>query len=86
MEEMMNFVKDEKGNKRYGMGMIYFDLGGIVAYGHGGGGVGAGCGLLYFPVQKIYAFFSTNLAVFPDGKLPDKAGAMRDEILQALLQ
>jgi D-alanyl-D-alanine carboxypeptidase len=86
MEEMMNFVKDEKGNKRYGMGMIYFDLGGIIAYGHGGGGVGAGCGLLYFPEQKIYTFFATNLAVFPDGKLPDKAGAMRDAILMALLQ
>jgi D-alanyl-D-alanine carboxypeptidase len=86
MEEMMNFVKDEKGNKRYGMGMIYFDFGGIIAYGHGGGGVGAGCGLLYFPEQKIYTFFSTNLGVFPEGKLPDKAGAMRDEILKALVE
>lgn len=86
MQEMMNFVTDEKGNKRYGMGMIYFDLGGIIAYGHGGGGVGAGCGLLYFPEQKIYTFFATNLAVFPDGKLPDQAGVMRDEILKTILQ
>jgi D-alanyl-D-alanine carboxypeptidase len=85
MKEMMNFVKDEKGNNRYGMGMIYFDLGGMPAYGHGGG-IGAGCGLIYIPSRKVYAFFSTNLGVFSDGKLPDKAGEMREGILKVLLQ
>jgi D-alanyl-D-alanine carboxypeptidase len=86
MKEMMDFVKDEKGNKRYGMGMIYFDLGGLPAYGHGGGGIGAGCGLLYIPSHKTYTFFATNTGVFSDGKLGDKAGEMRNAILQALLQ
>jgi len=86
MKEVMNFVKDEKGNNRYGMGMIYFDLEGLPAYGHGGGGVGAGCGLLYIPNFKTYVFFSTNLGVFGEGKLPDKAGEMRDEILKTLTQ
>ncbi|MEJ0101369.1 MAG: hypothetical protein WDO19_01930 [Bacteroidota bacterium] len=37
LKEMLDFVKDKKGHNRYGMGMIYFDLGGIPAYGHGGG-------------------------------------------------
>ena len=86
MKEMFDFVKDEKGNKRYGMGMIYFDLSGITAYGHGGGGVGAGCGLLYIPSHKVYVFFSTNLGVLVDGKLPNKAGEMRDAILATLLK
>lgn len=86
MKEMFDFVKDEKGNKRYGMGMIYFDVNGITAYGHGGGGVGAGCGLLYIPSHKVYVFFSTNLGVLADGKLPNKAGEMKDAILATLLR
>src|SRR6188472_2809493 len=86
MKDMMEFVKDEKGNKRYSMGMIYFDLGGLPAYGHGGGGIGAGCGLLYVPSHKVYVFMSTNIGCFIDSKLSAKAGEMRDAILMALLQ
>jgi len=86
MKELMNFVKDEQGNKRYSMGMIYFDLGGIPAYGHGGGGIGAGCGLLYIPSHKVYVFMATNIGCFIDSKLSAKAGEMRDAILMALLQ
>lgn len=86
MKEMLDFVKDEKGNKRYGMGMIYFDLGGISAYGHGGGGIGAGCGLLYIPSHKVYVFLSTNLGCFVDSNLAAKAGEMRDAILATLFK
>ena len=86
MKELMEFVKDEQGNKRYGMGMIYFDLGGLPAYGHGGGGIGAGCGLLYIPSHKVYVFMATNIGCFIDSKLSAKAGEMRDAILMALVQ
>jgi len=86
MRELMDFVKDEKGNKRYSMGMIYFDLGGLPAYGHGGGGIGAGCGLLYIPSHKLYVFMATNIGCFIDSKLSAKAAEMRDAILMALLQ
>jgi len=86
MKELMEFVKDEKGNKRYSMGMIYFDLGGLPAYGHGGGGIGAGCGLLYIPSHKVYVFMATNIGCFIDSKLSAKAAEMRDAILMALLQ
>lgn len=86
MKEMFDFVKDKKGNNRYGMGMIYFDLGGIPAYGHGGGGIGAGCGLIYVPSQKIYLFFSTNLGVFVESELVKKAGKVKEDMLAALLQ
>ena len=85
LEMMLDFVKDEKGNKRYGMGMTYFDLG-VPAYGHGGGGIGAGCGLVYIPSHKIYVFFSTNLGVLVEGELVKKADEMKIAILGTLLQ
>ena len=85
MKELMEFVKDDKGNKRYGMGITYFDLGGLPAYGHGGGGIGSGCGLIYVPSHKIYVFMATNIGCFIDSKLSAKAGEMRDAILMALL-
>ena len=86
MKDLMEFVKDEKGNKQYSMGMNYFDLGGLPAYGHGGGGIGAGCGLLYIPSHKVYVFMATNIGCFIDSKLSAKAGEMRDAILMAVLQ
>ena len=86
MKEMFDFVKDEKGHNRYGMGMIYFDLGGIIAYGHGGGGIGAGCVLAYIPSHKIYLFMATNLGVLVESNLAQKADEMKTEILKTLLQ
>lgn len=86
MKEMFDFVKDEKGNKRYGLGVIYYDLDGIPVYGHGGGGVGAGCGLLYIPSHKVYVFLSTNLGCFVDSKLSAKAAEMQAAILAALIK
>jgi D-alanyl-D-alanine carboxypeptidase len=86
MKEMMDFVKDEKGHKRYGLGLIYFDMGGITAYGHGGGGIGAGCGLMYIPSHKLYVFFATNLGVLVESELVKKAGEFRDAVLGTLLK
>jgi len=86
MQEMQDFVKDEKGNKRYGLGLFYFDLGGIPAYGHGGGGVGAGCGLIYIPSHKTYLFMATNIGVLVDGTLSKKADDLKTEILTTVLQ
>ena len=86
LKEMLDFVKDEKGRNRYGMGMIYFDLGGIPAYGHGGGGIGAGCGLLYIPSHKLYMFIATNLGVLVDCDLSRKADELKTKVLTVLLQ
>ena len=86
LQEMQHFVKDEKGNNRYGMGLSYFDLGGIPAYGHGGGGIGAGCGLIYVPSHKTYLFIATNIGVLVDGTLSKKADDMKTEVLITLLQ
>lgn len=86
MKEMFAFVKDEKGNNRYGMGMIYFNMEGIIAYGHGGGGIGAGCGLMYIPSHKMYVYFATNLGVLVESELVKKAGEFRDAIIGTLLK
>ena len=86
MKLLLDFVKDEKGQNKYGMGMFYFDLGGVAAYGHGGGGVGAGCGLMYIPSHKTYVFFSTNLGVLIESELVKKAGGLRDAVLATVLQ
>lgn len=67
------------------MGMIAFDIHEVPAYVHGGG-VGAGCGLVYIPSHKLFAFFSTNLAVFPNGELPNKAGEIKNAIEKVLLE
>lgn len=85
-KEMMTFVKDDNDRERYGMGIIHFDIGGQSAYGHGGGGIGAGCGLIYIPSKKVFAFYATNTGVFANGKLAEKAGEMQMGILGVLLK
>jgi D-alanyl-D-alanine carboxypeptidase len=86
MKQMMNFVKDENGQPRYGMGMFHFDLGGITAYGHGGGGVGAGCVLMYIPQAKTYLFLATNLGLLVEGNLATKAEALKGELFGVIMQ
>lgn len=85
VKEMLEFTKDSKGRKHYGMGMMYFDLQGIPAYGHGGGGIGAGCGLIYVPSHQTYVFICTNIGVLIDSETTKKADDMKNEILVALL-
>ncbi len=86
LQEMLDFVKDEKGGKRYGMGLSYIDLEGLPAYGHGGGGIGAGCALIHIPSHKTYLFVATNLGVLVEGALAKMADEMKTEILITLLR
>ncbi len=82
---MKQWVNRDDGTPAYGMGLSYIDIQGIVAYGHGGGGIGAGCLLLYIPVKKLYVFLALNSGTVFDGLTGQKADAMRNEILMALL-
>lgn len=86
VKEMLSFVKDEKGNNKYGMGLYYFDFGGIAGYGHGGGGIGAGCILLYMPVIKTYLFLSTNIGVLVETGITKKVDKLRNELFAAIAQ
>ncbi len=86
LKQMQQWVNNENGRPVYGLGLIRFEEGGIVGYGHGGGGLGAGCLLLYVPSKKTYVFVATNIGVVIDGAGGEKANKMKDEILGVLLQ
>jgi D-alanyl-D-alanine carboxypeptidase len=82
---MQQWVKNEQGHPVYGLGLIHFDIGGIEAIGHGGGGLGAGCVLVYFPSKKIYLFLATNTGVVVDGLGGIKANELKNAVLEVLL-
>ena len=83
---MMSTVKNDKGEPVYGLGLSYLQAGGIEAWGHGGGGIGAGCVLLYIPAAKTGLFIATNLGILLETPLTKKADPMKLEILTAILQ
>lgn len=86
LKEMLTFVKDEQGTNKYGMGIFYFDFGGMIGYGHGGGGIGAGCLLLYVPSSKTYLFLAVNIGVLVDSGLTKKIEGLRDELLAIIFR
>ncbi len=85
-ESMQQWVKNEEGRPVYGLGLIHFDFAGIEAIGHGGGGLGAGCALVYFPSKKIYLFLATNTGVVVDGLGGIKANELKNAVLEVLLK
>ncbi len=86
LDLMQSWVNNDSGNPVYGMGLSYFAQGGVVGYGHGGGGIGAGCLLLYVPSKKTYVFIATNVGVLIAGRLPQKADIMKNKVLAVLLE
>jgi D-alanyl-D-alanine carboxypeptidase len=42
---------------------ITYEAGGLVGYGHSGGGIGVGRILIYMPAKKTYLFIATNVGV-----------------------
>lgn len=85
-EMMQQWVKNEEGRPVYGLGLIHFDIEGIEAIGHGGGGLGAGCALVYFPSKKTYLFLATNTGVVVDGLGGIKANELKNAVLEVLLK
>jgi len=86
LKEMMTWVNGDDGKPIYGLGLEHFEAGGIEAYGHSGGGLGAGCLLIYIPATKTYVFLATNIGTLFPGTLPEKANQLKDELLGAILQ
>jgi D-alanyl-D-alanine carboxypeptidase len=86
LKMMQQWVKNDMGREVYGLGLIKFDLNGVVGYGHGGGGIGSGCALIYVPEKKVYVFLSTNIGVVWDGLPAIKANEMKDEIVKTVLR
>lgn len=85
MKTMMTWVNDKKGEPSYGMGLYHAYYSGQLAYGHGGAGLGAGCGLYYFPEKQLYVFVGTNMGTLTDGPYVRKAGEMKDQLMDLLL-
>lgn len=86
MKLMMQWVNNDSGKPTYGLGLIHFDLEGIIGYGHGGGGLGAGCLLIYVPSKKVYIFLAVNIGVLFDGPVTRSVDEMKNKILTLLLQ
>lgn len=86
MKLMQQWVNNDEGKPVYGLGLIHFDLEGIIGYGHGGGGLGAGCVLVYVPSKKAYLFLATNTGVVVDGRGGIKANDAKNELLAILLK
>jgi D-alanyl-D-alanine carboxypeptidase len=86
LQLMKQWVKDGKGNNRYGLGLAYRNEEGHTGYGHSGGGIGAGCELYYFPKQDMYCFVAINLGTVTDSPLHLKADPVRKRLYEVLLK
>ncbi len=84
LELMQEFVLNEEGEKRYGLGIQYYDLDVTYALGHSGGGVGAGCVLLYLPELDSFVFMATNFNTMMDSPIRRKAENLQLDVLKAL--
>jgi D-alanyl-D-alanine carboxypeptidase len=82
---MKQWVNGDDAKPIYGLGLVYYAAGGLTGYGHSGGGIGAGCILIYVPEKKTYIFMATNVGTLLGGDLSKKADDMKNEVLAALL-
>jgi D-alanyl-D-alanine carboxypeptidase len=85
MNEMKTFVRDTKGNERYGLGLARALMNGQTGYGHSGGGIGAGCELYFFPDKKKYVFVAINLGTVTDSPLHKNVLKAKDKMYDAIL-
>lgn len=83
---MKTWAKDSKGNPAYGLGLDYTLFNGEIAYGHSGGGIGAGCNLYYFPKQNVYVFIAINLGTVTDSPIHKSAGMAVDKFYEVFLK
>jgi D-alanyl-D-alanine carboxypeptidase len=86
LEEMKSWVKDPKGNVKYGLGLDHATFQGHNAYGHSGGGIGAGCQLYYFPEKNLYVFIGINLGTVTDSPIHKQASPTIDKLYEVLLK
>ncbi len=84
LDLMQEWVTDENGNKRYGLGLTYYDLDVTYGLGHNGGGIGSGCMLLYLPEYGAIVFVATNFNTMMDSPIRRKAENLQTDILMTL--
>jgi D-alanyl-D-alanine carboxypeptidase len=84
LELMQEWVQDSEGNPRYGLGLSYYDLDSTYGIGHSGGGIGAGCVLIYLPELGAVVFMATNFNTMMESPIRKKAENIKLDILEAL--
>jgi D-alanyl-D-alanine carboxypeptidase len=85
LKMMQEWQTNKDGYQIYGLGLARMQLEKLEGVGHGGGGIGAGCIVIYVPEKKTCVFVTTNIGVIWDGIPAVKAGEMKDEIFKAVL-
>ncbi|QMU31591.1 beta-lactamase family protein [Adhaeribacter radiodurans] len=86
LQQMQTWTTDENNKPKYGLGLEYTTIRNQIAFGHTGGGLGAGCELYYFPQKKMYVFLGVNLGTVTDSPLHKGIEAARDTLYQVLLK
>ena len=86
LARMQDWVKDSKGNPRYGMGLSLANMAGSTAIGHSGGGLGAGAELYYFPEKKVYMFLAINLGTVTHSPIHKKAEEILERLHEAIVK
>ncbi len=81
---MKNWVHRDNGEPAYGLGLSYIKINGVEAYGHSGGGIGAGCELYYVPEKNLYFFIAINLGTITETPLHKGIEEVRKEVYSIL--
>ncbi len=87
MSEMMDFVQKKSSEPDgYGLGIHRDYYEGYEEIGHSGGGIGAGCGLGYFPNSDTYFFIGMNLGTSIEPGVSEPLEKLVDEIYNILIE
>lgn len=84
LDEMQQWVTNEDGEPVYGLGVIRYDLDVTYGIGHSGGGIGAGCVLMYLPELNAAVFMATNFNTMMESPIRKRNEDMQMNLLQAL--
>lgn len=85
MELMKTWVNGRDQKPSYGLGLGYSDLAGNIAYGHSGGGLGAGCDLKYFPEKDLYMFVAINMGTVTESPIHANLEKSHEQLFMVLL-
>ncbi len=86
LEMMCEWARYEDGYPAYGLGLDYTEFAGEEAWGHNGGGIGAGATLHYFPEKDAYVFLAMNLGTVTGGKIHEKLEPELEELYRLILE
>jgi len=86
LDMMTDWATYEDGYPAYGLGLDYTEFAGKEAWGHNGGGIGAGATLHYFPDKNAYVFLAMNLGTVTGGKIHEKLEPELEKMYRLILE